>query len=125
MTRVISACLVVFAACGGSQMSSNRAEAGVLADATSGVVIRVQASRWAYDPETIELQRGAPVTLELISNDVHHGFNVPALGLRADMLPGQVTRVTLTPNEAGTFAFHCDYFCGAGHEGMEGRIVVK
>jgi hypothetical protein len=28
------------------------------------------------------------------------------------------------PERAGTFAFHCDVFCGDGHEEMSGRIVV-
>jgi heme/copper-type cytochrome/quinol oxidase subunit 2 len=25
----------------------------------------------------------------------------------------------------GTFVFHCDVFCGSGHEEMAGRIVVS
>ena len=36
----------------------------------------------------------------------------------------RVTRVQLNPQRAGTFPFHCDYFCGQGHEGMEGVIIV-
>jgi cytochrome c oxidase subunit 2 len=54
-----------------------------------------------------------------------HGFKVPALNIRADLPPGTVTRVRLTPEKAGTYDFLCDNFCGAGHEQMEGRIVVK
>jgi hypothetical protein len=33
---------------------------------------------------TITLQKDVPVILEINSSDVHHGFNVPDLGLRAD-----------------------------------------
>jgi cytochrome c oxidase subunit 2 len=52
------------------------------------------------------------------------GFNVPDLGARADILPGQVARVRLVPDKVGTFEFHCDIFCGSGHEQMSGTIVV-
>ena len=29
-----------------------------------------------------------------------------------------------TPDKAGTFIFLCDVFCGDGHEGMNGTLVV-
>jgi len=52
------------------------------------------------------------------------GFNAPDLKLRADIIPGEVARVRFTPDRAGTFPFLCDIFCGEGHEGMSGKIVV-
>jgi hypothetical protein len=42
-----------------------------------------------------------------------------------DVAVGQPVRVRLVPQAAGTFEFHCDVFCGSGHEEMSGRIVVK
>jgi heme/copper-type cytochrome/quinol oxidase subunit 2 len=27
--------------------------------------------------------------------------------------------------KAGTYEFHCDLFCGEGHEGMTGTIIVE
>jgi heme/copper-type cytochrome/quinol oxidase subunit 2 len=32
--------------------------------------------------------------------------------------------LSFTPDKAGTFTFLCDVFCGDGHEGMSGRLVV-
>jgi cytochrome c oxidase subunit 2 len=32
--------------------------------------------------------------------------------------------LAFTPRKAGQFAFSCDVFCGSGHEGMDGVIVV-
>jgi cytochrome c oxidase subunit 2 len=32
--------------------------------------------------------------------------------------------VRLVPNRIGTFDFHCDIFCGSGHEEMAGTIIV-
>jgi cytochrome c oxidase subunit 2 len=118
--------LLMLVACSGGQLSM-RSQLGAAADAAAreGPVIRLRASRWQYEPNTIELQRGVPVTLEITSSDVHHGFNVPGLGIRADVLPDGVTRVQLTAAKAGTFAFRCDYYCGSGHEGMDGTIEVR
>ena len=33
-------------------------------------------------------------------------------------------RFSFTPDEEGTYAFHCDVFCGDGHEDMTGKLVV-
>jgi cytochrome c oxidase subunit II len=46
------------------------------------------------------------------------------LGLRADLPPGKTARVRLTPDKTGDFEFHCDNFCGTGHENMNGVIHV-
>jgi cytochrome c oxidase subunit 2 len=88
-------------------------------------VISVTARQWSYTPSSIMLKKDVPVILELTSADVHHGFNLPDFGVRADVIPDRKTRVKVVPDKTGTFAFHCDYFCGSGHEGMEGQVVVE
>ena len=87
-------------------------------------VIRITAKRFEYIPPEVVLKKGVPVVLELVALDRTHGFKVPSLGLRTDVLQDQVTRIPLTPDKAGTFNFACDIFCGDGHEGMEGKVVV-
>ena len=87
-------------------------------------VVHVVARRFTYSPDVIELQLGVPVVIELTSADRDHGFSVPDLGLRIDVEPGKAASVRLVPSKTGTFAFHCDVFCGSGHEEMAGRIVV-
>ena len=88
-------------------------------------VVHLTARRFTYSPETIEVEEGVPVVLELTSLDRDHGFTVPELGLRIDVEPGKTARVRFVPEKAGTFLFHCDIFCGTGHEEMAGEIVVK
>ena len=87
-------------------------------------VIRVTARKFEFMPETIELKRGEPVVLEFATADVLMGFNAPDFKVRADIPPGQVARVRLTPDRAGEFGFFCDNFCGEGHETMSGTIRV-
>lgn len=88
-------------------------------------VIPIQVRQFQYSQPEITLAKGVPVTLELTSLDVVHGFNSPDLGIRADVIPGKVTRVRIVPQNAGSFVFRCDHFCGGGHEEMSGTIVVK
>lgn len=91
---------------------------------TNARVVLLTARKWAFTPETVTLALGAPVILELTSVDGHHGFRVPELGLRADLQPGVPVRLALTPTRPGTYPFHCDVFCGDGHEDMAGAITV-
>jgi cytochrome c oxidase subunit 2 len=86
--------------------------------------IEIVARRFDYLPSQLTLKKGTPVVLELTSSDVPMGFNLPDFDLRADMLPGKITRVRLLPDKSGTFVFYCDIFCGGGHEEMQGTITV-
>lgn len=88
-------------------------------------VIRITAKKFEYSPNEIRLKKGVPVVLELTSLDRLHGFDCPELGIRSDIEPGKVTTVRFVPDKVGTFSFHCDIFCGDGHEDMAGRFVVE
>ncbi|HVW26840.1 MAG TPA: cupredoxin domain-containing protein [Polyangiaceae bacterium] len=111
---------LVVCACGGSARP-----AGDVGDDANLPVISLVARRWSYEPPSITLKVGVPAILEITSADVHHGFNLPDFGVRADAIPGKKSRVKVVPDKTGTFEFHCDYYCGSGHEGMEGQIVVE
>lgn len=87
-------------------------------------VIQITAKRFEYSPKEITVKKGVPVVLEFTSLDRLHGFNCPELGIRMDIRPGKVNRLRFVPDKAGTFPFHCDNFCGSGHEGMRGTITV-
>jgi cytochrome c oxidase subunit 2 len=88
-------------------------------------VVSITAHEFSYAPDTITLQEGVAVTLDLTSEDVHHGFNLPDFDVRADVLPGIHTKLRLVPNKKGSFVFLCDYYCGFGHETMNGMLVVQ
>ena len=86
--------------------------------------IKVVARKFVFLPNEIALKRGEPVVLEFTSPEVVMGFYAPDLNLRTVIIPGTPARVPYTPDRAGTFPFICDIFCGDGHEGMSGTIVV-
>ena len=87
--------------------------------------IRISAKKFEFHPNKVTAKRGQPLVLVLMSEDRIHGFKMPDLGIRTDIVPGQETRVTLLPDKAGSFTFFCDVFCGDGHEDMDGTLVVE
>jgi len=86
--------------------------------------IEITAQRFKFTPSEIPLKAGEPVVLLIRSLDFAHGFFVPDLDLRTDLMPGRVTRLALTPKAPGRLAFLCDNFCGDGHEGMDGHFDI-
>ena len=87
-------------------------------------VIPVVARKFVFFPNEITVRQGESVVLEFTAPEVAMGFFAPELGLRALIVPGEVSRVPFTADKAGRFDFLCDVFCGDGHEGMNGHLVV-
>ncbi|HXX54004.1 MAG TPA: cupredoxin domain-containing protein [Thermodesulfovibrionales bacterium] len=87
--------------------------------------IKITAKKFEYTPNEIRLKKGVPIVLELTSLDRVHGFNCPDLGVRTTIEPGKVSQVHIVAQKAGTYEFHCDIFCGDGHEDMSGKIIVE
>lgn len=87
-------------------------------------VVEIAVKKFEYLPAEISLKKGQPVRLELTSLDRIHGFDLPELGVRTDVKPDETVTVRITPTKAGVFVFHCDIFCGDGHEDLQGVITV-
>jgi cytochrome c oxidase subunit 2 len=87
--------------------------------------IHMVARRFVFEPSTVVVQRGQPVTLHLTAPEVPMGFSLPDFHLRTDIVPGREAVIQLTPDKAGEFEFVCDVFCGDGHENMSGTLSVR
>jgi len=87
-------------------------------------VIKITAERFRFKPDEIALKSGQPAVLEITSLDFVHGFNVPDLGIRTNLIPGRVNSVAIKALAPGRHGFLCDNCCGGGHEDMNGTIVV-
>jgi cytochrome c oxidase subunit II len=88
-------------------------------------IVEITAQRFRFTPAEIALKSGEPVVFAITSLDFVHGFKVPDLGIRRDLLPGPATRIEIGALKAGRYEFLCDNFCGGGHEEMNGTIVVS
>ncbi|HET6444271.1 MAG TPA: c-type cytochrome [candidate division Zixibacteria bacterium] len=86
----------------------------------------VMPERGGWLPGNLTAEVNVPLNLRLISDDVLHGFAVgqqpwPAV----DLVPGQMTELTLTFDEPGTYTYYCTRWCGLNHWRMRGTIEVK
>jgi cytochrome c oxidase subunit 2 len=87
-------------------------------------IIHISASSFEFKPSEISVKKGVPVTLEIVSQDHHHGFRLSEFHLRADIQPGVTEKIRFVPDKLGKFSFLCDVFCGEGHEEMSGTLTV-
>lgn len=85
----------------------------------------VIAQAFVFTPGEITVPAGAEVTFLLTSRDVTHGFLIPRTNVNAMVIPGQITEVTYTFEEAGEHQIICHEFCGIGHHEMYGKVVVE
>lgn len=96
-------------------------------NASSKVVVRVSAERFAFTPSEVTVPAGTTIEFVLRSDDTAHGFRI--VGQSIDhTIPKRgrgVATVTFTPPEPGTYVFECSRMCGAGHSFMRGTIRVR
>ena len=86
--------------------------------------VKLRAKRFVFTPKELRLKKGEPVVLELTTEDVFMGVNIPDFKVRSDIVPGKTMKLAFTPDKVGTFTFVCDVFCGDGHESMSGTLNV-
>lgn len=67
---------------------------------------------------------GKTITFDLEAKDVLHGFWVPSLRLKQDVVPGRATRGWFEATKTGTYDIACSEICGVGHTIMKGSLVV-
>jgi cytochrome c oxidase subunit II len=62
--------------------------------------------------------------LTLQSADVAHGFWVPQLAGKTDVIPNRTNTIWIDPKEPGVYRGSCSEYCGTQHARMEVRVVV-
>ena len=85
----------------------------------------ILSQTWVFLPAEIRIPAGSEMTFYLTSKDVQHGFKIAGTNINMMVLPGEVSKLTATFNEPGTYNFICHEYCGAGHHTMFGRLIVE
>jgi cytochrome c oxidase subunit 2 len=67
---------------------------------------------------------GRPIKLTMTSEDVIHGFYIPAFRIQKDVIPGRYTSIWFQATKTGQFHFFCNQYCGTNHAAMGGYVVV-
>ena len=87
--------------------------------------IKVTAKKFDFVPAEIHVKQGNHVVLEIQSLDVTHGIAIPHYGIDVTLPPEKKVTVEFYAAQAGTYPFHCSHFCGLGHGGMKGKVIVE
>lgn len=85
---------------------------------------RIEASSFQYTPETISVNPGDHVTIDLVATDVVHGLYLDGYDLNVTADPGQTTSLSFIADRSGAFRFRCSVTCGALHPFMIGKFNV-
>lgn len=86
--------------------------------------IHVTASKYKFDPAEIQVKKGEKVKLIFTTTDSVHGIKLDEFHINQRIEKGTPATVEFTPDKAGTFTFKCSVFCGIGHGGMKGKLIV-
>lgn len=107
--------------------SPNFEDPGVYTAGQNRYDVYVIARQFLFNPGTtspIRVPAGSTVTFYVTSADVLHGFEVVDTNINVMVIPGQVTELTVTFEDPGTYGIICNEYCGGGHHTMEGRLTV-
>nr|YP_009255989.1 cytochrome c oxidase subunit II [Solenocera crassicornis]YP_010580169.1 cytochrome c oxidase subunit II [Solenocera melantho]ANF05073.1 cytochrome c oxidase subunit II [Solenocera crassicornis]AXJ93124.1 cytochrome c oxidase subunit II [Solenocera crassicornis]UZS90553.1 cytochrome c oxidase subunit 2 [Solenocera melantho] len=74
------------------------------------------------DNRTI-LPMNTQIRVLISAADVIHSWTVPALGVKADAIPGRLNQISFLINRPGLFYGQCSEICGANHSFMP--IVIE
>ncbi|CAN2204667.1 CyoA Heme/copper-type cytochrome/quinol oxidases, subunit 2 [Candidatus Nanopelagicaceae bacterium] len=76
------------------------------------------------NPPTLYLPQGESVRFTITSNDVVHGFWIPAFMIQIQNLPDRTNHLQFTANKLGTFPGRCNILCGRNHAQMIFKVKV-
>ena len=75
-------------------------------------------------PPTLYVPLGEKVRYTITSNDVVHGFWIPAFMIQMQNLPGVTNYLEFTANKLGTYPGRCNILCGRNHSQMLFSVKV-
>jgi cytochrome c oxidase subunit 2 len=75
-------------------------------------------------PPTLYLPQGEKIRFTITSNDVVHGFWIPAFMIQIQNLPGVTNKLEFTANKLGTYPGRCNILCGRNHTQMLFSVKV-
>ncbi|HSD12753.1 MAG TPA: cupredoxin domain-containing protein, partial [Patescibacteria group bacterium] len=87
--------------------------------------IRITAHQFTFTPSEVRVKLGEKIRLVAQSTDVTHGLSIPAFNVNLTLEAGKEATAEFVADQKGTFPFFCNTFCGSGHSGMRGSLIVE
>lgn len=86
---------------------------------------KIVARKYEFVPAEIRVKQNDIVKITLTSEDVAHGLALKEYGINVSVKKGEVKKIEFLADKKGTFTFRCSVFCGPGHSGMTGKLIVE
>jgi len=105
-------------------------------------VVEMTAKKYEYTPGEIHVKKSTRVQLKIRALDRTHGFKIALVSEGSDkegapglqfaqpqdnwkLEKGQERVIEFVAERPGIYPFKCSNFCGLGHSGMKGKLVVE
>jgi cytochrome c oxidase subunit 2 len=107
---------------------------GYPGDRLPAAEVEVIARQWSWEfryPDKgvssteLHLEVDQPVRFRLVSEDVLHGFYIPAFRLKQDVVPGRAINFNLTPTREGRYRIRDSQFSGTWFATNQADVVVE
>jgi cytochrome c oxidase subunit II len=85
----------------------------------------ITSRKYEFGPSSLRVKKGEHLRLVIAALDHDHGFRLDEFHINKKIERGKTVTVEFTADKAGTFPFRCSNFCGLGHGGMKGTLVVE
>jgi len=85
----------------------------------------LQARKYTFTPNTIEVQQDDLVRITLHAEDIAHSFTVDDYRIAKRAGPGQTVTFEFRADRPGTFPFYCNLKTDEGCRAMRGRLIVR
>lgn len=87
--------------------------------------VYIISRQYLFQPREFTVPVGSTVTFYVTSIDVQHGFKLQDTNVNMQIVPGEVSKLTVEFDEPGEHLFICNEFCGIGHAAMFGSVTVE
>ncbi len=87
--------------------------------------IQINARQFAFEPASMQVQRGDTIVLHFESLDAAHGLFIDGYDVNLHAEPGKSADVTFVADKPGKFKIRCSVSCGVLHPFMIGELEVE
>jgi cytochrome c oxidase subunit II len=86
---------------------------------------QITAQSYEFLPDTIRVNQGDKVILNITAIDKDHGFGIKAMDINQRLPKGKTVTIEFVAEKKGEFKINCTQFCGFGHFGMKAKLIVS
>ena len=87
--------------------------------------IEMTAQKFHFTPDSVHVESGTLLRIAITGLDGTHGFSLSDFGIDETIAEGETKMIEFFARGKGEHAFHCSHFCGLGHFGMRGKVIVE